>query len=284
MSIGNHSAQDPGTRPVGSPHGDGTEDPLADADPRLPPAAAVDPDPEPTEQIGPLGTAAAPPTSYAEFELVGSVPRAENPPEARRTEDLYLRLEGRVYGPISVEEIEGLLSSGMLTGLESISGDLSTWTPLAYHPRMIANRQAGAEAAHRMLAQYSDLPSPAPAAASAQQRDTSPHAAILHRPAGVAETVAGDTRDAPAPPETPPPDAAVLRPPPSSVRRRPTQPSAAVERLRTGPLEAIVPPDPTPADEHGPDDPASTGPRLTVPIVLLVGGTALFGSLAWLQC
>lgn len=94
-----------------------------------------------------------------EFSLGGSVPRAE--PKQRggfKSEDVFLRLENKVYGPLTQDELGELLQSGQLTGFESASSDLRTWTPLIYHPRMTLSGQIDPDATHALLHGRSDLP------------------------------------------------------------------------------------------------------------------------------
>ena len=97
--------------------------------------------------------------SAQEFALGGAIPRAE--PQERRgfkSQDVFLRLENKVYGPLTQEELGDLLESGQLTGFESASSDLRTWTPLIYHPRMTLNGQIDPDATHDLLHGRSDLP------------------------------------------------------------------------------------------------------------------------------
>ena len=97
--------------------------------------------------------------SAQEFALGGAIPRAE--PQERRgfkSQDVFLRLENKVYGPLTQDELGDLLESGQLTGFESASSDLRTWTPLIYHPRMTLNGQIDPDATHDLLHGRSDLP------------------------------------------------------------------------------------------------------------------------------
>lgn len=104
--------------------------------------------------------------SKADFQLGGTVPRSE--PTGNhgryRSKDVYLRLENRVYGPLTQHELDELLASGDLTGFESASNDLRTWTPLIYHPRMTLRGQIDPDATHHVLHQRSDLPTASRAA------------------------------------------------------------------------------------------------------------------------
>lgn len=95
----------------------------------------------------------------ADFHLGGAVPRQEIESRAYQTSDIYVRLENTIYGPVSQARLIELLSSGALTGFESASSDLRTWTPLIYHPRMTLGSQIDPDATHRMLHQQTDLPS-----------------------------------------------------------------------------------------------------------------------------
>lgn len=96
----------------------------------------------------------------ADFRLGGAVPRNEptGGTGRYRSKDVYLRLENQVYGPFTQEELDELLASGDLTGFESASNDLRTWTPLIYHPRMTLRGQIDPDATHHVLHQRSDLP------------------------------------------------------------------------------------------------------------------------------
>ncbi len=116
----------------------------------------------------------------SEVQLGGPILRPE-PTLARKTsDDLYLRLEGRIYGPFQPDRLEMLLESGTLTGLETASIDLHHWTPLAYHPRIVRGRIRDLERVHEVLTELSTLP-------MVKGRDDStklvgpPQAAILRR-------------------------------------------------------------------------------------------------------
>ena len=104
--------------------------------------------------------------NVADFQLAGAVPRDEPTGEHGRfrSKDVYLRLENRVYGPLTQDELDELLASGDLTGFESASNDLRTWTPLIYHPRMTLRGQIDPDATHNVLHQRSDLPTASRAA------------------------------------------------------------------------------------------------------------------------
>lgn len=104
--------------------------------------------------------------NVADFQLAGAVPRDEPTGEHGRfrSKDVYLRLENRVYGPLTQPELDELLASGDLTGFESASNDLRTWTPLIYHPRMTLRGQIDPDATHNVLHQRSDLPTASRAA------------------------------------------------------------------------------------------------------------------------
>ncbi|TVQ97527.1 MAG: hypothetical protein EA398_14530 [Deltaproteobacteria bacterium] len=211
----------------------------------------------------------------AEFVLGGTVPRNEPSPRVReRAEDLYLRLESRVYGPIAMGELESLLSSGLLTGYETISGDLRKWTPLAYHPRMIASRDSDPEATHRILEQYSDLPAPSAAADSVptsslaallDEKPGAPAAGILHRPSRIGSRPATgpnrpitgrqrvpqpDERDA-TPASTPPGDTPALHPTDDATpNSAPDTPHPPVEPPHTASTSPPQNHDSSPHDAH----------------------------------
>lgn len=90
--------------------------------------------------------------------LGGPVPRPEPTHVRPRGADLYVRLEGKIYGPFQPERLEVLLESGTLTGLETASVDLHHWTPLAYHPRIVRGRIRDLEQVHEVLTEMSSLP------------------------------------------------------------------------------------------------------------------------------
>jgi hypothetical protein len=94
----------------------------------------------------------------AEFSLENVVPRAEPSTYSYRSEDIYVRLENKIYGPMSRDRLNELLSSGLLTGFESASADLRHWTPLIYHPRMILTETVDPDATHDLLHSETDLP------------------------------------------------------------------------------------------------------------------------------
>lgn len=98
----------------------------------------------------------------AEFALGGNVPREEPRVGNYRSNDIYLRLENTVYGPISRDELHDLLSGGLLTGYESASSDLRHWTPLLYHPRMHITGQADPDHTHAVLREHTALPQVSP--------------------------------------------------------------------------------------------------------------------------
>ncbi|MCA9563191.1 MAG: hypothetical protein KC561_06865, partial [Myxococcales bacterium] len=114
------------------------------------------------------------------IELGGRVPRIEPREAPKLSGDLYIRLEGRIYGPFRPDKLEMLLESGTLTGLETASADLARWTPLAYHPRIVRGRVRDLDKVHEMLRELSALP--------VKKRDLivphlgPPLAAILKRP------------------------------------------------------------------------------------------------------
>lgn len=93
-----------------------------------------------------------------EFDLGGAVPRQQPRGDAYRTEDVYIRLENTIYGPLQRDELTELLTSGQFTGYESASTDLQHWTPLLYHPRMNLTGQADPDRTHALLHQQTTLP------------------------------------------------------------------------------------------------------------------------------
>ena len=114
-------------------------------------------------------------------DLKGPIPRAE-PTDVRAFADaLYIRLEGRIYGPVEPDRLELLLESGTLTGLETASNDLRHWTPLAYHPRIVRGRIRDLEKVHEVLTELSTLPLPK-GNESVPIQVGPPQAAILRRP------------------------------------------------------------------------------------------------------
>lgn len=98
----------------------------------------------------------------AEFDLGGSVPRALGRRKAFMSEDVYIRLENTVYGPITQDRLVELLDGGQLTGYESASSDLQHWTPLLYHPAMNLSGEADPDLTHEILHENSSLPQAAP--------------------------------------------------------------------------------------------------------------------------
>jgi hypothetical protein len=93
-----------------------------------------------------------------EFSLAGSVPRTEPTQKQVATQDVYVRLENTIYGPLNSEELAAMLASGEFTGYESASSDLQHWTPLLYHPRMNLTGYADPDATHALLHGRSTLP------------------------------------------------------------------------------------------------------------------------------
>lgn len=142
--------------------------------PPVPPEAFEDTAPHPT--LDELEQTPENIPVVSEVPLGGIVPRPEPvthtlPPSG----DLYLRLEGRIYGPFQPDILEELLQSGKLTGFETASPDLHRWTPLAYHPRIVRNRYRNLDQAHQLLAEMSALPAVA-------KPKPMPRAAIVRRP------------------------------------------------------------------------------------------------------
>lgn len=112
-----------------------------------------------------------------EVPLSGTVPRYEPSSGVELSGDLYIRLEGQIYGPFRPDVMEDILQSGRLTGLEVASSDLKRWTPLAYHPRIVRGRVRDFDKAHAMLRDLSALP--------AKKQDFSQHlplADVVKRP------------------------------------------------------------------------------------------------------
>jgi hypothetical protein len=118
--------------------------------------------------------------TMAEVRLGKGVPRQDPPDKPTASGDLYIRLEGHIYGPFQPSKLEELLQSGKLTGLESASPDLHRWTPLAYHPRIVRSRIRDFQKAHQALTDLSALPAPKRHAIIADLG--APLAAILRRP------------------------------------------------------------------------------------------------------
>ena len=94
----------------------------------------------------------------AEVILGGIVPREEPSTGPLKSDDVYIRLEGKIYGPFTQENVDDLLQSGKLTGLEVASSDLQHWTPLAYHPRIVRGRVRDIDFTHDRLTSDSSLP------------------------------------------------------------------------------------------------------------------------------
>jgi len=94
----------------------------------------------------------------ANFALGGTVPRGEAPRARFQSSDIFVRLENTIYGPITHDELAELLTSGELTGYESVSADLEHWTPLIYHPRMTLAGEIDPDQTHEMLHRRSSLP------------------------------------------------------------------------------------------------------------------------------
>jgi hypothetical protein len=119
----------------------------------------------------------------AEVMLGGIVPREEPNDGPIKSDDVYIRLEGKIYGPFTPENIDDLLQSGKLTGLEVASSDLQHWTPLAYHPRIVRGRIRDIDSTHDRLTSESTLPRAR--VTDDQFEDSqlgSPQAAIIRKP------------------------------------------------------------------------------------------------------
>lgn len=94
-----------------------------------------------------------------EFALGGLVPRTEQGGERKVSpNDVYVRLENTIYGPLNSDELAAMLASGQFTGYESASSDLQHWTPLLYHPRMNLTGYADPDQTHALLHERSTLP------------------------------------------------------------------------------------------------------------------------------
>ena len=164
MSPPDNRSSDPGNEePTQAPHREPTRkvDRVVEL---TPPTSAIDPE-----------------LTSSEVELEGPIPRAEPTDVRLHTSALYIRLEGRIYGPIDPDRMELLLESGTLTGLETASIDLRHWTPLAYHPRIVRGRIRDLERVHEVLTELSTLPI-AKNDPSVPIQVGPPQAAILRRP------------------------------------------------------------------------------------------------------
>jgi hypothetical protein len=117
----------------------------------------------------------------SEVRLGGPIPRHDRDDSPLRSGDLYLRLEGRIYGPFRPDRLEILLESGTLTGLETASVDLRRWTPLAYHPRIVRGRIRDLGRVHEVLTELSSLPARKRGVSRAKELGPPP-AAVLKRP------------------------------------------------------------------------------------------------------
>ena len=133
------------------------------------------------DELTPPMSVAEPELTSAEVTLAGPIPRAEPTDVRLHTSALYIRLEGRIYGPVDPDRMELLLESGTLTGLETASVDLRHWTPLAYHPRIVRGRIRDLERVHEVLTELSTLPI-AKNDPSVPIQVGPPQAAILRRP------------------------------------------------------------------------------------------------------
>ena len=132
-----------------------------------------------------------------EVLLGGSVPRSEPSGPRALSGDLYIRLEGQIYGPFQPDAMDEVLQSGKLTGLEVASPDLNRWTPLAYHPRIVRGRIRDFDRAHEMLRERSALP-----ARKQNPLPILPLAAVVRKPDrlgpdGEPEPMSGDDDDTP---------------------------------------------------------------------------------------
>ena len=127
-----------------------------------------------------------PPTDLqkAEVSLGGPIPRSDPDESGVRSGDLYVRLEGRIYGPFRPDRLEMLLESGTLTGLETASVDLNRWTPLAYHPRIVRGRIRDLARVHEVLTEMSTLPARKrnPKHVPSRPELGPPNAAVLRKP------------------------------------------------------------------------------------------------------
>jgi len=94
----------------------------------------------------------------ATFRLGGSVPRRERARERYRANQVYVRLESTIYGPITRAELASLLASGHFTGYEAASTDMQHWTPLLYHPKMNLTGDADPDETHALLHEHTALP------------------------------------------------------------------------------------------------------------------------------
>jgi hypothetical protein len=155
-----------------------------------------------------------------EFSLGGSVPRTEPSAQPRNVQDVYVRLENTIYGPLSSEELAAMLASGQFTGYESASSDLQHWTPLLYHPRMNLTGYADPDATHAILHGKSSLPAASRAGGRVRLEDFAdeppppsvPLAAIMLKPRkasrrlkdGTELPVFAELEDGPTPPDREP--------------------------------------------------------------------------------
>lgn len=112
-----------------------------------------------TSSPGPLASPVDGQSVTAEFSLSGLVPRKDvTGARGFKSDDVFVRLENTIYGPLSRDELADLLASGQLTGYESASSDLQHWTPLLYHPRMALTGRADPDRTHELLHEKSSLP------------------------------------------------------------------------------------------------------------------------------
>ncbi len=101
-------------------------------------------------------------TQQRVFEIEGPVPRNEPYLGLVQTTEIFLRLENKIYGPLDDDRLAELLTSGILTGYESVTRDFVRWTPVAYHPRIVLADSVDPDLTHDALSGVSDLPAPAP--------------------------------------------------------------------------------------------------------------------------
>lgn len=118
----------------------------------------------------------------AQHALATSVPRAEIESAERIADELFLRLEEHIYGPISTHQTLALIGGARLSGYEAASTDLQHWSPIAYHPRFVAATHGDLRLVHKLLDGMTDLPAVATVPTGKKnEADTRPTGDTPHR-------------------------------------------------------------------------------------------------------
>lgn len=93
-----------------------------------------------------------------EHGLDDSVPKAPESDTSPEGDQLFLRLEDQIYGPVTADDTLRLISSAKLSGYEAVTADLHHWSPLAYHPRFVPAHHGDLLQVHAALDELSGTP------------------------------------------------------------------------------------------------------------------------------